>query len=544
MSFETILLAAEQQANAFMSALGAPEGLQTSLLLNSLRHNEDCAFGRHFNFRGITSVRAYQQNVPIMHYAGYEPWIERCVNGEKMVLTADDIDFYFSSSGSTGEPKRIPSTSAYVKNIYLPMAYISLQRMRQYVPGVLGNFNKIINFKWDPISEEDAVSGDTKKTGLSQVNWSKKVGIADHFEPGMGAPWASPGAIVNQLDRLYYRLCVAAVYPDVFGFVGINPRLIATIPYLLDSRKDELLRDVHDGTLLGKPFRPGDPGRAAAIEKNMQHSGQLKPCHIWPAVKLMYCWTGGTAALYRHRIPLDYGNDIQIFSAPVAASEGPVAIPVSRSSFGGPLALPFVFLEFIEATEEIGPGSKTLLYDALEKGKYYHVILTNTSGLYRYALGDIIRVSAIINGVPYAEYAGRNKVLQLQSCRLLETDVTAAAVAAAAQCEWSLVNLSCCIDWDRNDRLLFAVEFDGYALPEDAYAFAVLVDDALCALHPGYQQGRAGGSIHLPVVQPVAKHGFARDWIRRVEAGVRPAQVKDKIFITDQKEWQYLCQPA
>jgi hypothetical protein len=541
MPFKQIIESSQKTWLFFHEALKNPEKIQQELLQNCLQINKDTLFAKEHGFTGIRNVDEFKKAVPIRNYNEYLPWIRRCLANEERVLTEDSVSFYFTSSGSTGTPKQIPATKSFIRENYLPLAYISMFKLLKYFPQVGNHFNNIINFKWDPEEKPEIAQEDTRTVGLSQVDWSNKVGVGMHFEPGMFAPWSSPPAGLSQTDRIYYRLRLAAESRDIFSIVGINPRLLISLPYLLNEWKERLIRDVYDGTVAGKTKKEKNTVRAAELEKLAAYFGTLQPSHIWPEIQLLYMWTGGAAAIYRRFFQTYYGNHAALFSAPVAASEGSVAIPVDRNSFGGPLALPFTFLEFAAADEQIHSESNTCLFNELQPSHYYQVIITHGAGMYRYSLGDLIKVIHIQNGVPHVEYAGRNTVLEItNNCRLMEYHVVAAAEQASKMCELQLVNISCRRAPGILPQLEIAAEFKTPCGPADVVDFGYALDRALTVLHSIYGSERTKNIIAPLRVVLLSENSFNREWLSRVESGIRPAQVKDKVLITANADWERL----
>ena len=68
-----------------------------------------------------------------------------------------------------------------------------------------------------------------------------------------------------------------------------------------------------------------------------------------------------------------------------------------------------MFFEFIPI--EIG-DSGILFADQVEVGKSYEVIITTVSGLYRYRLGDVVKVVGFFNNTPLLEFLYRQVMLQ------------------------------------------------------------------------------------------------------------------------------------
>jgi phenylacetate-coenzyme A ligase PaaK-like adenylate-forming protein len=84
---------------------------QTRLLLELLSENKDTEYGKKYGFGDIKSIEEYQQRVPITDYEDYSVYIDRMVNNAEENLTcANKPVWYNKTSGTVGEPKKIPYT--------------------------------------------------------------------------------------------------------------------------------------------------------------------------------------------------------------------------------------------------------------------------------------------------------------------------------------------------------------------------------------------------------------------------------------------------
>ena len=89
-----------------------PMKYNTDLLMKILEDNKETEYGQKYDFANIKSVEEYQNKVPITDYDSYADYIYRMTeNGERNLLTAYDVIHYAKSSGTMGNPKRIPVTS-------------------------------------------------------------------------------------------------------------------------------------------------------------------------------------------------------------------------------------------------------------------------------------------------------------------------------------------------------------------------------------------------------------------------------------------------
>jgi GH3 auxin-responsive promoter len=85
----------------------------------------------------------------------------------------------------------------------------------------------------------------------------------------------------------------------------------------------------------------------------------------------------------------------------------------------------------LEFVPEEGADERPRLIDELEEGGTYSVLITNGGGLYRYALGDNVRVVGRTAATPRVEFVGRGRqVSDLFGEKLHEARVRAAVEAA------------------------------------------------------------------------------------------------------------------
>src|SRR3954464_5998844 len=95
----------------FRRALRNPGEVQLQLLRHYLEQNADTAWGMAHAFREIKSYQEFTQRVPLHGYDDFEPWIARIRQGEKRVLTRDQVTHLVPTSGSSGARKVIPFTA-------------------------------------------------------------------------------------------------------------------------------------------------------------------------------------------------------------------------------------------------------------------------------------------------------------------------------------------------------------------------------------------------------------------------------------------------
>jgi len=540
------------ERDTFRGHLADPALAQHRVLADVIEFNAGTAFGRAHGFQRLRSLKDFRRAVPIHDYDGLRPWIERAAAGEPGVLSADPALVFFTSSGSTGDHKKIPVTGRFMRSVFFPFYFTALAAMVEYHPEAVADPDATLNLKYDLPARPATTSSGRPHVGASQVDLGKVFGEPLAAEPGSRASWASlsvPVADDDHLGKAYLRLRLAVEH-DVRAVIGINPAMVAALPRQLDDWWPRIVRDLRDGTLDGRPGGTANRDLAARLEKLASAAGTLRPADVWPNFRLIYCWASGLASLYLPQVKSAYGTDVEVMPAPVAASEGPLGVPVDRHPTAGPPALGSVLYEFIDADEEIRPDSATLTVSDLKPGRDYHAIITHVGGLYRYALGDVVRAMDPVAGVVRLGYAGRNQRSDAAGEALRESQVIDALTAALKRAGRTVANATSRVRSGPAGlpRYTFLLALDDGA-PNDGGRddggpaddrLAATLDTELCRVSPRYRRARAERRLDPSTVERTAPDAFYREWTRRVAAGTRQTQVKDRVFTNDEAVWQRL----
>jgi hypothetical protein len=222
---------------------------------------------------------------------------------------------------------------------------------------------------------------------------------------------------------------------------------------------------------------------------------------VWPALDLVSCWTAGASARFLTDLRAGFPG-VAIQGKGLLATEGVVSIPL----IGGPGAALAVTAHFYEFVPVAGAGARPCLAHELEPGQTYAVLLTTGGGLYRYALGDLVRVVGHVAATPLVEFVGRaGNVSDLCGEKLAEPHVARVLEEATRHLGLGPGFLMLAPEWDRPPY--YALFVDGGGLGPTALAgLAARVEAGLLG-NPAYAYCRALGQLG-PVrgmrVQPAA----------------------------------------
>jgi hypothetical protein len=219
---------------------------------------------------------------------------------------------------------------------------------------------------------------------------------------------------------LYFRLRMSAA-ADIGALYVVNPAIIAAIPRLLAARAEMLIRDLRDGTLDGRTVATPDRATAARLDTARKGGRDLGPRDVWPALRVISCWMSGSAKHAFRSVRHDFGD--AVFSGCViGASEGITAMQFSSDPHETiPLAFG-VYLEFLP----LGESERTMGMGELQPGAVYEIVITQSAGLYRYRLGDLVRVVRLLpDRTPVLRYLGRSASCEIGGVTLFEHDILA-----------------------------------------------------------------------------------------------------------------------
>lgn len=496
----------------FIGGLDTATRTQDEVLSRLVERGRSTAFGREHGFEHINSLADFRRRVPLRRYEDLRPYVDRIVAGERDVLFPGDVFRFISSSGSTaGKAKVLPLPRAYFAEAFNPFYLTYLEGTMRAHPGLMASRDLTINFKWDPLRDTSVLTGGMPHVGLSQVNLANEFGSEALLEPGTKGHWATvPADITADLDRLYFRIRMAAGH-DIRQFVGINPAILAAVPQLLEDNAERLCADIAAGTFAGHSIAAPDPALAVQLAARRAARGRLLPMDVWPHVERLICWDEGIAGVYLPQVLADYGADVVVVPAPLAASEVPLALHLLPNGLRGVMAYNAAFFEFIDVQD--GATQTPLRLDELREGASYAVVATQAGGFCRYVLGDLLEVTGHAGAVPTVAYAGR-------------------LTPTASVPESALLRFIRRFSAEHGLRVR---NFTFVPAAQGVLDLLIACDDAqdgmLCeaTLRQAYAADAALVGATLGEVRQVPPDHFTRQWCDRVAAGLRPPQVKDRI---------------
>lgn len=476
---------ARVQVAAWDRALRHVRSAQEKTLTSVLDHAKHTDFGRAHHFEDIYDYDDFARHVPVGDYDSFAPYIDRMRAGERNLLIPEFVEYFGHSSGSSnhGRPKFLPISDRQIRfqqraGADTVMRYLRWSKDDQILCGfTLGLFPPTTMRREGPIWV-------TSNPALMMTKM-----------PVLTRPVYLPDDDVRTIANYDDKLRVIAdryIDHDVRAITGTTCWFTLLFEKLLAAARAR--------------------GRSARTVSD-----------IWPNLRVLF--GGGVAAAPYLPVIRDFvGRDDVTLVDTYNATEGGVYAASDFSGARGLLMLPSrgTFFEFVplDARERSSPPRVPLW--SVQTDQPYSIVVTTSSGLYAYELGDIVRFASV--DPPRIEFMGRlSGCLSLTQELMTHVEIENAVELARLSCPCTTLEFGAAADvgveGTAKSRYLLFVEFEDGAAPRDLGAFAAAFDQGLCTQNRVYREHRAGDvALLAPRVVPLSRGG-ARLFLEEVTSG-------------------------
>ncbi|MBK8913637.1 MAG: GH3 auxin-responsive promoter family protein [Phycisphaerales bacterium] len=505
----------------FERACADVDRAQQQALQRALAQVRGSRFWHEHRLGAVRTPADLRSALPLHAYENLRPVLERVADGDVGALLARGAAprMFATSSGTTARTKLIPVTPAFIADYRRGWNTFGLKMLLDHPDAVLRHI-----LQSSGRHDESRSAGGVPCGAITGLLARSQKRIVRRFY--VGTPTI---AAIRDTRTRQYVLMRSGIARDVAFAVTANPATLVQLARLADEQSESLIRDVRDGALsadLGadEPLRPAltagfrpDPAAARRLEQLRDEHGALRPRDYW-RLSFLACWTGGSMGHYLPRVREWYG-DLPIRDVGLLASEGRVSLPLDDNTPVGVLDVTSALFEFlpIEAADRVlnhGAGSlgggasthgaaATLSARELEVGRDYVVILSNTTGLLRYRLDDVVRVHGWWRQCPLVEFLHRaGRVASVAGEKLTENQVVAAVAAAAESLNMPTPDFMLAPVWGDPPHYRLSTTTDDPA-------FGPAVDRELSRQNSEYAGRREGGRLGRLSVRPVSASVFA-----------------------------------
>ncbi|KAJ4837461.1 hypothetical protein Tsubulata_013171 [Turnera subulata] len=404
--------------------------VQENVLAAILTRNSGVEYLKRYRLEGATDRETFKSKIPMVTYEDLQPEIKRIANGDRSpILSAHPISEFLTSSGtSAGERKLMPTIQEELDRRQLLYSLL-MPVMNLYVPGL--DKGKGLYFLFVK-SETKTPGGLLARPVLTSYYKS------EHFKTRPYDPYnvyTSPNEAIlcpDSFQSMYTQMLCGLLEREQVLRVGavFASGLLRAIKFL-QLHWQELANDIESGSLNKQITDPSIKECMADILKEpkpelaefirSECSKENWDCiitRIWPNTKYLDVIVTGAMAQY---IPtLDYySGGLPLACTMYASSEcyfglnlNPMCKPSEVSYTIMPNMAYFEFLPHEPAgIADLDSPRKLVDLVDVEVGKEYELVITTYAGLYRYRVGDILRVTGFHNSAPQFHFVRRKNVL-------------------------------------------------------------------------------------------------------------------------------------
>jgi hypothetical protein len=284
-------------------------------------------------------------------------------------------------------------------------------------------------------------------------------------------------------------------------------------------------------------FRP-NPHRARELEDMVKRAGgRLLPKDYWPNLCVIGCWCGGTQSFFLNHRAKYFRPEMLIRDIGLLSTEARASIPLNDEDDAGVLEIASHFFEFIPENEIQSKQPTVLTVGDLAAGHRYFMLLTTSSGLFRYNINDLVEVVGFVKRTPTIRFLNKGShISSLVGEKLSESQVVSAMHNATTQIGVPVNCFKMCPVVEEVPYYKLIVELDGYRPLPDALleTLGQRMDEELCRLNTEYARKRVSQRLAGLCVQRVRTGTFdgEREAIVRANNG-REFQYKHKYLEND-----------
>jgi len=448
------------------------EEIQMRVLQRLLTAAANTEWGRRHQFQAIRTYEQFAASCPVTNYDDLKADIDRMRHGERDVLWPGRVQWYAKSSGTTSDKSKfIPVSPQGLKDTHYAggtdavVLYLHNNPQSRVFDGralILGGSHAPnYNLKHSLVGDLSAILIENINPLVNLVRIPKKA-----------------TALLSDFEEKRERIAHEALHQNVTNLSGVPSWMMAVLTRVMELSGKEYLSDV------------------------------------WPNLEVFF--HGGVAFTpyreqYRRLLPTEKMHYMETYNA----SEGFFGLQSDPAEPAMLLMIDYgVFYEFIPMDEIENEHPTVLPLWAVEAGKNYAMVITTSSGLWRYMIGDTVRFTSTN---PYKFIiTGRTKFFINAFGEELIVDNAERGLAEACRQTGAIVNEYSAAPVFMNAqgqcRHQWLIEFS--QPPVNIDAFAEALDKALQQVNSDYEAKRYK-DITLQRLELIpARKGLFNDWLK------------------------------
>lgn len=447
--------------------------LQLDVLRKLLSKASDTQWGRQHCYRSGLSYDAFTRQTPVNTYEDLKGYIDEMRQGKADLLWPGKVRWYAKSSGTTNDKSKfIPVSKDGLHNIHYAGGFDSVTWYLRNNPKsrIFDGKALILGGSHAPnYNQKNSLVGDLSAILIENINPLVNLVRTPKKET----------ALLSDFEIKRTRIAQEAMKQNVTNLSGVPSWMMSVLNRVIE----------------------------------LSGAGNLN--EIWPNLEVFF--HGGVAFApyreqYHHLIPSAGMHYMETYNA----SEGFFGLQDDPNDPAMSLMVDYgVFYEFIPMEELDNEHPTVLPLWDIEVGKNYAMVISTSCGLWRYLIGDTIRFT---QKNPYKFIiTGRTKFfINAFGEELIVDNAEKGLAEACAQTGAQVQEYTAApvfMDEHGKCRHQWLIEFSKE--PEDIYAFARILDQALQRINSDYEAKRYKDITLQPLEIIKARSGVFNDWLRQ-----------------------------
>jgi hypothetical protein len=515
--------------SGFKKSLQNPLQAQQFLLKKIINDLARTEYGRSLSIKANADYQTFAAKAPLVTYDDFNEWIERQKQTEAQVIVAQPVLFYEKTSGSSAAAKFIPYTKA-LKSSFNRMFLIWLADLLENGPHFkTGRCFISISPAFQPAQNTERGVQVGLEDDRDYLNrWLRLLLNPFFVLPSSLKQLQDP----ENFKRASAALLLAEKHLEVISIW--NPTFLEVLLDFIQANASLLTEDLQRGCLTLEKQTFSFPQTSAERLAKLQ-TNSFSWQDIWPELKLLSCWTSANAEPASRRLAKQFPQ-VFLQGKGLLATEAPMTMPLIEAQGFAPM-LSEVFFEFIDEQGDI-----RLLHE-LKAGHLYEIVITQKGGLYRYRIGDRIRVTGYFQATPCFEFIGRRQaVCDLVGEKLNEQFVGDCLSRLGLQSHFQTLLP---VMKGRPHYLLLSDSLMPYASADSLHSLAALeaqLDTLLCeAFH--YRNARMLGQLEGAKIRFAAKAREAYyDYF--MSKGMKLGDIKHRVLLANLEDAEKLLEES
>ena len=449
------------------------EALQRDVLRRLLQKAAQTEWGKAHGYGKNLGYEAFARQTPLNTYEELKGYIDRMRHGEKDVLWLGRVKWYAKSSGTTND-----------KSKFIPVSADNLHDTH-YAGG------------------KDAVVWYLRNNPKSRIFDGKALILGGSHAPNYNLP----DSLVGDLSAIL----IENINPLV-NMVRVPKKATALLSDF-EIKRERIAKEAMKQNVTNLSGVPS--WMLSVLNKVMELSGKQYLNEVWPNLEVFF--HGGVAftpyrGQYERLIPSESMHYMETYNA----SEGFFGLQDDPSDASMSLMIDYgVFYEFIPMDEFDKEQPTAVPLWGVETGRNYAMVISTSSGLWRYIIGDMIRFTSCN---PYKfVITGRTKsFINAFGEELIVDNAEKGLAEACRQTGAEVLEYTAApvfMDDEGKCRHQWIVEFSRE--PDNLEEFARILDESLQQINSDYEAKRYK-DITLQRLELIkARQGVFNDWLKQ-----------------------------